>query len=242
MVRRVIVTGGTGAVGRDTCRALAARDTRVGFTWYRSEEAARALLDELPGACARRVDLSRAEEVAPALSALADELGGVDALVCCAAVPSTREPPVHDLLTDFDPDGWDRMMAVNVKAAALGCRALVDRFGEEGGNVVFLGSINGLKPVPSPTPYATSKAALLGLAQALAKELGPRRVRVNVVAPGILDTGSSAALRDELREEYVKHSGLKRFGTAAETARAVAFFALDNVYVTGQAVVLDGGL
>lgn len=243
MTLRCIVVGGTGYVGRAICRELASRGARVGLTFHRAEDVARAMCEELPGAHARRLDLTRTADIAPAMDALAGALGGVDALVHAAGLASIAEPARYDALADLDDAGWDRLFAINVKGAAFAIRAVVAHLGEEkGGNVVLVGALSGAKLVPAPVPYAASKAALVGMAQALAKELGPRGVRVNVVAPGLLESGASATVPEELRSEYLKHSGMKRFGRPEDVAALVSFLALDNTYVTGRAIALDGGL
>jgi NAD(P)-dependent dehydrogenase (short-subunit alcohol dehydrogenase family) len=238
---RIVVVGGSGAVGSETCRLLTARGAEVAFTFHRNEEAARMLVDET-GATPRRVDLTDVPTAISELGALADTWGAIDAVVCCAALRSTCEPAVAEALDEDDWAGFDRMMQVNVRGPVVVARALAPRFGEGGGNIVLLGSINGLKPVPTPAPYAASKAAVIGVAQALAKELGPRRILVNVVAPGILDSGASETLREETRAQYLKHSALTRFGAHREVAEQIAFLALSNTYITGQSIVLDGGL
>jgi 3-oxoacyl-[acyl-carrier protein] reductase len=240
--RRCIVTGGTGRVGRAICAALAAGGARVGFTHHRAEAGARALCEELGGATTRSLDLRETAAIGPALRQLADDLGGCDAFVHAAGVASTVEPARFEKLAELDVAGWDALFAVNVKGAAFACQALADRLADAGGNVVFLSSLNGPKLVPAPAAYAASKAALVGLTQALAKELGPRGVRVNAVAPGLLDGGISVNVPEDLREEVRKHSCLRRLGRFEEVAALVAFLALENTYVTGRAIVVDGGL
>src|SRR5438034_343864 len=111
-----------------------------------------------------------------------------------------------------------------------------------GGNIVLVGSIDGVKPAPSPVHYAASKAALTGMAKAMAKELGPHNIRVNIVAPGVLDGGLSRVLPDDLRAQYLKHCGLKRLGRLEEVANVVAWLAVENTLVTAQTIVLDGAL
>jgi NAD(P)-dependent dehydrogenase (short-subunit alcohol dehydrogenase family) len=133
-------------------------------------------------------------------------------------------------------------MAINVRSAFFAIQTLTQALAERGGNVVLVGSIDGVKSVPSLVAYAASKAALVGMATSLAKELGPKQIRVNVVAPGILEDGVSRALPAELTKEYLKHCALKRTGTIVEVANVISFFALENTYVTGQTIVLDGGL
>lgn len=102
--------------------------------------------------------------------------------------------------------------------------------------------MDGLKPVPSPIHFATSKAALKGMVEAMSKELGNYNIRVNIVAPGILEEGASRVLGPEMKESYLKHSSFKRFGRVEEIAELASWLAIENTYVTGQSILLDGGL
>lgn len=112
-----------------------------------------------------------------------------------------------------------------------------------GGKIIIIGSIDGVKIAHPPVDYACSKGALWGLTQALAKELGPHNILVNLVAPGVLEGGTAEYLTEEMMTEYLKHSSLKRVGKYSEIAGMVMFLAGErNTYITGQAVVLDGGL
>lgn len=173
---------------------------------------------------------------------MADDLGGVDVLVHAASVGSTCEPARIEDIDDVTLQGWDRMMAVNVTSPFLACQTLMSRFDDEGGNVVLTGSIDGVKSVPAPVPYATSKDALAAMGSGLAKALGQHRIRVNLVAAGVLEAGASRTLPVALRVEYLKHCGLQRVGRVDELANVVSFFALSNTYVTGQTFIVDGGL
>jgi NAD(P)-dependent dehydrogenase (short-subunit alcohol dehydrogenase family) len=246
-MKRVIVVGGSGTVGRSVVRVLAASGAQVAFTFCRNEGVARELVEatsesEGGAAIARRLDLVRVDDVERVLAALAVELGGVDALVHTAAVGSTLEPQAFEPIDEVLAEGFDRLMAVNVRSAFFAVKALKPALAAAGGNVVLVGSIDGVKSVPSLVAYAASKAALVGMATSLAKELGPSGIRVNVIAPGILEDGVSRGLPAELMAEYLKHCALKRTGTIAEVADVISFFALENTYVSGQTIVLDGGL
>jgi NAD(P)-dependent dehydrogenase (short-subunit alcohol dehydrogenase family) len=215
---------------------LAERGARIGLTYNRNEARGLALAEAL-GALARRLDLSELHGIEATLGELARELGGVDALVYCAAVASTSGG--YDRLDDVTWDGIERLFKVNVMGA-LFCARLVASMG--GRNVVLVGSMDGVKSMPTSAPYAMSKGALSAMARALGKELGPRGVLVNVVAPGLFEGGVSAGVPEEVRREYLKHCGMKRYATHDEVARTVAWFALENSYVTGQTLVVDGGL
>lgn len=239
-VMRAIVIGGSGALGRVVVATLAKEGARVAMTHHTDAIVTEGLLRAHDGLLARRVDVTDVAALSATLTELADALGGVDALVHAVAVSSTRTPAGFDKLADTDAGGFDRMMAVNVRSALVATQALAPRLA--GGNVVLVGSIDGVKSVPAPAAYAASKAALSGMAQALAKELGPQRTCINVVAPGVLESGLSATLPDELKREYVKHSARKRLGKHEEVASVIAWLALSNTYVTGRTLVLDGGL
>ncbi len=242
-MRRCIVFGGSGTLGRVVCERLVTEGARVGLTYHRNADVACALASKYADCIlARALDLTRCGDIAGVLAELASTLGGVDAFVHCAAMGSVQAPARFERISEVDEAGFDRLMAVNVKSAFFACQDLAQRMEGKGGNIVLLGSVDGVKGLPAPVPYASSKAALVGMARTLAKELGPKNIRVNVVAPGILESGLSITLPEDLRKEYLKHCGLKRLGRLDEVAALVAWMALDNSYVTGQTVVVDGGL
>jgi len=237
--KRVLVFGGSGTVGRAIVSALAADGAQVAFTYFQNEAAARALLDAVPGSVARRVDLASAGETGRAVAELRAELGGLTAFVHAATLTSAAAEPKFESILEVEEAMFDRLLAVNVKSAFFACRELAR---ESIGNIVLLGSIDGTKSVPAPAAYAASKGALSALARALSKELGPRGVKINVVAPGVLEAGSSRMLPESLRAEYLKHCGLRRYGKLEEIAGLVAWLALQNTYITGQTLVVDGAL
>ena len=233
--------GGSGALGRRLCAALLSQGASVAFTYRTGVEAARSL--EALGAHALSLDLLDSAAIAPAIDAAALALGGgIDALIHCAGVASSRAGGglAHESLDEISIEGFDRLMAINVRSVFLACQRLVRH--SAGGNVVLVGSVDGVKPVPTPIHYGASRGALRAMAQGLSKELGPRKICVNVVAPGILEGGLGQTVPDTNRAEYLKHSALKRLGTFDEVTSLVAWLALENTYVTGQTILLDGGL
>jgi NAD(P)-dependent dehydrogenase (short-subunit alcohol dehydrogenase family) len=221
-------------------RELCARDARVAFTFNASREKAEALSKETH-ATAIQLDVLGAGAMAAAVDRAAAELSGLTALVFAIGTASTRTPAAFDDTLDDNEAGVDRLMAINARSAYMAC-ICAQKHMQAGGNIVLVGSVDGEKSVPSAPPYAMSKAALSGMARALAKVLGPKQIRINVVAPGILEGGASAVVPERIRTEYLKHSNAKRYGTSAEVARTIAHFALENAYVTGKTLLLDGGL
>lgn len=243
---RALVFGGSGAVGGAVCRAISAEGARLAFTYRTGEKAALDLAKEVPGSLALPLDLLSVRDIERTVDDVASSFGGLDAFVQCAGVAITMEcagPKSHHRMPEVDEAGWDRIMDVNAKSTFFAVRRVSDVMRKGGGgNIVFIGSVDGVKPAPSPVHYAASKGALAGMTQAMAKELGEHRIRVNMVAPGILEGGLSRSLPDNLLKEYVKHCGLKRVGRLPEIAAIVAWLARHNTYVTGQVLLADGAL
>lgn len=234
-----IVFGGSGAVGREVCRTLVARGARVGFTFLTNDT------NGIDGV-SRKLDVTDVGAIDRTIDAFHAEFGRIDAFINCAAVGTTVPhlgATVHHVMDDVDEYAWNTMIDVNARSAFFAVRRVSALMrAQNGGNIVLLGSIDGVKPAPSPVHYAASKAAVSGMVKAMAKELGPYNIRVNTVAPGVLEAGLSRVLPEDLRREYLKHCGLKRLGRLEEVASLVAWLASENTLVTGQTIVVDGAL
>jgi 3-oxoacyl-[acyl-carrier protein] reductase len=243
---RCLVFGGSGALGSVVCRCLHEGGAKVAFTYHTNENAARKLAAELPGSQAFPLNLLSV----PALDQLIDQVAanwdGLDVFVQCAGVGLTvpsAETQVHHSMQDVEEAAWDRMHDVNAKSTFFAVRRVATHIRRAGrGNIVLIGSIDGVKPVPAPVHYAAAKGALAGMTAAMAKELGKDGILVNLIAPGILEEGMSRALPENLRQEYLKHCGLRRYGRLTEIAAWIEWLALRNTYVTGQTILVDGAL
>ena len=226
-----IVFGGSGNVGREVCRMLADRGVPLGYTFHTNPNAG---ID----APSKQLDVTDVAAIESTIDAFVHDLGPIHAFINCAAIGTA-----HLSLQDIDEQAWDTMIAVNTKPSFFAVRRAAHHMrGNGGGSIVLLGSIDGVKSAPSPVHYAASKGALAAMVKAMAKELGPDNIRVNSVAPGILDRGLSSTVPDDLRNEYLKHCGLKRVGRVEEIAGLVAWLATENTFVSGQTIVVDGGL
>jgi 3-oxoacyl-[acyl-carrier protein] reductase len=239
---KCLVFGGSGMLGRAVCAELARSGARVGLTYHRNKVEAEAIVERFPGSVARGVDLADVPALFRASDELASALGGVDAFIHMAGLGTTQEPGGFDKMDAIDPAGWDRLMAVNVRSAFFGIKRLLPHLEAAKGNIVLMGSIDGLRSVPAPVHYATSKGALRAMGLAMSKELGPKGIKVNMVAPGVLEGGLSRTMPADLRAEYLKHCGLRRMGRFEEIASLIAYLALSNTYMTGQALMVDGAL
>ena len=237
---KVLVLGGSGVVGSACVRELCARGAAVAFSYNTARTKADALAAET-GAQAFSLDVVETGATAAFVARAAEALSGLDALVHAIGIASTRIPAAFDDDLADDEAGLDRLLTVNVRSAYVAVTRAQSLM-TNGGNIVLVGSVDGEKSVPSAPPYAMSKAALSGMARALAKVLGPKKIRINVVAPGILEGGASGVVPERIRTEYLKHTNARRFGTSQEIARTIAHLALENTYVTGKTMLLDGGL
>jgi len=234
--RRALVLGGSGAVGGAIVEALAARGLEVAFTFHTGRERSLAL-SRACGARAIAVDLARPEAVRGLCTGLEAEGQAPDVLVHAAAITRARK------LADLTDDDWAAMVAVNVGSAIVAAQTLAPGLAARGGgDLVFLGGLDRAQSVTAPIGYAATQGALAAATMALAKELGASGIRANMLALGILDQGLSGGLDEALLADYRRFSALRRTGTPAEVARAAVWLALDNRYMTGRVIPVNGGL
>lgn len=222
--RSALVFGGTGAVGGAVIRELSRRGVGGAFTYLASQERARALEAEL-GFRALRCDLSSAGAVRDLLASLEP---APDVVVHCAAISG-------------DDEQWETMMAVNARAALLAAEHLAGRC-PGGGDLVVVGALDRTQSLPLPVGFAATQGALSAMVMALGHELGPRGIRANMVALGLLGAGLSETLAKKSRADYHKFSALRREGSPEEAARAIAWLALENRYVQGKVLPINGGI
>jgi len=236
-----VVTGGARGIGRAIAETLAQRgaDVMIGDLM---EDRVKATAAEIASATSRRVVGSRVN-VADSQSAkefierAVEQFGRVDLLVNNAGI--TRD----NLIVRISDEDWDAVLDVNLKGAFNCCKAVARQMMKQRyGRIVNITSVVGLAGNAGQTNYASSKAGLIGLTKSLAKELGPRNITVNAVAPGFVTTALTDVLPQELKETAIKMTPLGRPGTPEDIARAVAFLVSDDAaFITGQVLSVDGG-
>ncbi len=240
--RRVLVTGGSRGLGRAIVLACARHGARVAFSYARNEEAAertRAEAAELGVDVltfkADAADNAQTEAMVRAVEAAWD---GLDVLVNNAAI--TQNLP----LALLEEEDFDRVIRVNVKGPYLTSRAaLRGMIRRKSGVIVNIGSLAGARMIEAPIHYTTSKAALIGMTEAMAKEVARHGIRVVCLAPGLLEDGLGRNLPDHRLTDYLKHNALGRVGTFAEVAEVCVLLASDrSSYVSGETLVMDGGI
>lgn len=238
--KRVLVTGGTKGIGRTTVLAFARAGATVITCHHTADEAAESLAGELKeaggGHQVVRTDVTNQEEVSALLTHCRDSLGGLDVLVNNVGV----DGPVP--FEEIGLDEWHRMFDHNLTAAYLVTQAAVDVLAD-GASIVSVGSSVALRGRANGVHYTASKAALIGFTRALCKEVGPRGIRVNTVAPGLTETEPGAGLPPAAVERIVGMTALGRICQPEDVAGAVLFLAGDTSrYISGVTLNVDGGV
>ena len=236
-----VVTGAGRGIGRAVALAYARMGADVACVSRTEENSAKAAAEvEALGrrAWAVAVDVSDTAAVDAAAGKILDDAGRVDILVNNAGV--TRD----NLLMRMSEEEWDTVINTNLKGAFNFTRALTRPFiKQRSGRIINIASVIGLIGNAGQSNYAASKAALIGFTKSIARELAPRGITVNAIAPGFIETDMTAVLDDKVREEVLGRVPLGRFGSSDDVAHAAAFLAMEPTgYVTGQVLTVDGGM
>lgn len=228
--RSVLVTGGNRGIGRAIAEAFIAEGDHVAVT-TRSGGAPE-------GALELKADVTDAAAIDAAFKAAEEAHGPIEILVANAGITADT------LLLRMSDDDWDSVIATNLTGSfRLARRAAKGMMRQRRGRIIFISSVVGLLGSPGQVNYAASKSGLVGMARSLARELGPRNITANVVAPGYVDTDMTAVLSDEQKEGIRTQVPLGRYADPAEVAGAVLWLASPSAaYVTGAVIPVDGGL
>jgi 3-oxoacyl-[acyl-carrier protein] reductase len=237
-----LVTGGSRGIGRAAALALGKQGAQVVVNYVSNESAAREVAEAIQAAGGKaeiaQFDVGHAETAEKAIAEIAKRLGRLDILVCSAGIS------IDGLLLRLKDEDFDRILSVNVKGAVACARAAVKvMMRAKTGRVIFLSSVVGEMGNAGQTAYSASKAALLGVAKSMARELASRSVTVNAITPGFIDTDMTGALTEEQKTAINQAIPLGRTGKPEEIAAAVVYLSSDEAaYVTGQALRVNGGM
>lgn len=231
-----IVTGGSRGIGRAIAEELAAAGARVVVNYNTNASAAQEVA-EATGGVAVQADVSTTEGC-QALLAAAEELGDVDILINNAGI--TRD----GLVLRMSDDDWDDVLATNAGGCFRMSRAVLEGFvRRRAGIIVNMTSVSGLRGNSGQANYSASKAAIIGMTRSMAREVAKRKIRINCVAPGFIETDMTKRLTDMVITEATKQIPMRRMGQVGDIAPMVRFLCGPGAsYVTGQVFVIDGGM
>jgi len=240
--RVAIVTGGSRGIGCAIVREFARQGASVAFNFVKSEDKALKLKKEIEAAGGKaltfRQDVKDYGAIKVMVEGVRSHFGRLDIIVNNAGILRDKA------LMLMEEQDWEDVIATNLSGAFNLVRAAIVTFmKQKSGNIINMTSVAGTKGMPRQVNYSASKAGLIGLTKALAKEVGAYNVRVNAIAPGFIDTDMVKDLKEAHKAELLKIIPLKRFGKGEEVAKVAAFLASDNAkYITGQVITIDGGL
>ncbi len=242
MQKSVLITGASRGIGAEAARVFARAGYAVALNYNRSAKAALALARELEGEGCRvlpvQADVSDPLQVGRMVDIVLENFCQLDILLCNAGVG------FPGLFTDTNAETWRQIFATNVDGVYHCCQAVLPHFiHRKEGCILTLSSIWGMVGASCEVAYSASKAAVIGLTKALAKELGPSNITVNCVAPGVIDTEMNGSLSPEDIEALREETPLGRIGTSRDVAETLLFLASEKGrFFTGQVLSPNGGL
>ncbi len=241
--KSAIVTGGTRGIGKAIVLELAKRGANVAFNYSKSSDEAEKLKVEIEGfgvkAFAAQCDVANTESAAEFVKHVSAKFGGLNFLVNNAGI--TRDT----LILRMKEDDWDSVIDTNLKGAWNFSKAVLRPLmkSETGGSILNISSISGVVGMLGQSNYSASKAGMIGLTKSLAKEIASRKITVNALALGLIETEMASEMNAEFREKILAQIPLGRLGNVQEVAEIACFLLSDSAkYITGQVIQPDGGL
>ena len=241
-MKTVLITGASRGIGAATARLFAQKGWAVAVNYRNSREAAEELVSEIRKnggtALAIPADVGDPEQVEALFQTAERELGQIEALINNAGIAQQK------LFTDLTDQDWDELFRVDVKGVFLCCRrALPAMIRRHRGVIVNISSMWGQVGACCEVHYSAAKAAVIGLTRALAKEVGPSGIRVNCIAPGVIQTEMNGNLTPETLEALKEETPLELLGDPADVAKAAWFLTSeDSAFITGQVLGVNGGM
>lgn len=236
MDKKILITGGSRGIGASMVRKFSAEGDKVAFVYKSRHDDAEALTKET-GAFAVCADLAKSKGSISAVESALEILGGIDVLINNAGIAQ------FSLFTEISDEDWERMIAVNLGAAFYCSRECAKKMiSQKSGRIINISSMWGVTGASCEVHYSASKAGLIGMTKALAKELGPSGITVNCICPGVIETEMNAHLSENDLASLADETPLCRLGKPGEVADLAFFLASDKAsFITGQIISADGG-
>ncbi|MFC7784403.1 3-oxoacyl-[acyl-carrier-protein] reductase [Rossellomorea sp. GCM10028870] len=237
-----LVTGASRGIGREIALELAREGCNVAVNYSGSEAKANEVVDEIKGlgreAIAVQCNVSDSDAVQAMVKETISQFGSVDILVNNAGI--TKD----NLLMRMKEAEWDDVININLKGVFLCTKAVTRQMMKQrSGRIINISSIVGVSGNPGQANYVAAKSGVIGLTKTTAKELAPRGITVNAIAPGFISTDMTDQLPEDVRNEMLRQIPLSRFGDPKDIAKVVTFVASDSAaYMTGQTLHIDGGM
>ncbi len=235
-MKTVLITGGTRGIGRAMAELFAKNGYKVAVTYKNSDKEAKEL-EEKFSIISIKADSAKESEIISAVEYATQKLGSIDCLINNAAISK------FSLITDMSLDDWNNIFFVNVSAAFLYSKAIIPQMvNKKRGRIINISSMWGTVGASCEVAYSATKAALIGMTKALAKELGPSGITVNAIAPGVISTQMNSALSKDDLNALADETPLMRIGAPREVAEAALFLASDSAsFITGDVMNVSGG-
>lgn len=231
----VVVTGSSRGIGANIVKTLAKKGYRVILNYNKSENYAQNVQKELINVDIFKADVSKKEEAVSLINFAIEKYGKIDVLINNAGISQSK------LFTDLTDEDWNNIINSNLNSAFFCSREVAkNMIHNKSGLIINISSIWGITGASCEVAYSTSKAALNGFTKALAKELGPSNIRVNAIAPGIINTDMNNYLSNEELESIKEEIPLERIGETIDISKCVEWLIEDN-YTTGQIISINGG-
>lgn len=237
-----LITGGGRGIGRAISLALAQEGTKVCVNYFHNKDTAEEVVKRIKEnggeAISYRTDVSKLEEVNRMVEEVNKKFGGIDILINNAGLN------IDKYLMIMNEKEWDKVIDVNLKGT-FNCSKAISRvmISQRSGNIVNLASISAISGTAGQTNYSAAKGGIISFTKSLARELAPFGIRVNALAPGLIDTEMVKQMPKEMLDRVLKITPLKRVGTPEEVAKVVTFLVSKEAnYITGQVIKIDGGL
>lgn len=240
-MKTALITGASRGIGAQTARAFATAGWAVAVNYNKSEQEAKELVQELQNAghaaIAVQADVASKKQVASMVETVAKKYGTIDALVNNAGIAN------QCLVTDMSEEAWNDIVGTNLSGAFFCTQEVLPyMIRQKQGAIVNVSSVWGVCGASCEVAYSAVKAGLIGMTKALAKEVGPSNIRVNCVAPGVIDTTMNANLTEEDILYLANETPLARIGMPSDVAKSILFLASEEAsFITGQIIGVDGG-